>query len=254
MKSRISGHLEIYRSDLDCIAKKDKTLLDLIESGFFSGKLLDQIMEEKQFPVFHLLNDEKKVLHELVSQKLAQDHEKLRLNKLSEEYEKNLIEITDVFDDFLKQKYCYELKKLFVRSLDRDSEKNLFRTINYFIHFINWDCSFYNFYDSTYEIVPSRLKLIEIHISRELLTRIKAYMAYYTHANILKRFLEKREQGKISVLNYLDWKNTIKGMLKKQFISLFGTNKGNEYIGALDNILKEKINGGLQPGIHQTRR
>jgi len=86
------------------------------------------------------------------------------------------------------------------------------------------------------------LKTIENLLSNDLRITIKAFMAYHTKVNILKRFFEKREKGKISTLSYLDWETDIKSFLHKEFEDLFGEQKALEYIISLDNILREEVN------------
>ena len=66
-------------------------------------------------------------------------------------------------------------------------------------------------------------------------------MAYHTKVNILKRFFEKREKGKISTLSYLDWEVEIKSFLQKEFEDIFGEQKALEYIISLDIILREEV-------------
>ena len=66
-------------------------------------------------------------------------------------------------------------------------------------------------------------------------------MAYHSKVNILKRYMEKRENGRISTLSYLDWITDIKDFLIKEFTKLFGKKKALEYVNNLDRILDRKI-------------
>ena len=77
-------------------------------------------------------------------------------------------------------------------------------------HYINWNLPFSNFYEITYEVIPSELKYIENHLDKPLLTSIKAYIAYHSKVNIVKRYMDKQEDGRTSTLSYLDWITDIK--------------------------------------------
>jgi hypothetical protein len=241
IKSRIDDHLKIYKSTLDKFTKGDKKFQELINSGFFSQKNLDNINTKQVFPIFQLLEDEIYVIKKLVDFKLNSKKEDYNLQNISREYEIYMLEISDVFDNYIKSQYIEEVKSIFVQSIDKEKEKVIFKIANYLIHFINWNNSFYNFYDSTFEVFPSALKKIENRFSSELRTNIKAYMAYYNNINMLKRHFEKKEQGKISTLSLLDWQTDIKEILKKQFTKFFGRRKAAEYINCLNKIILTTI-------------
>jgi hypothetical protein len=175
------------------------------------------------------------------------DNDDFTLNNFSFEYQKHTEEITQVLDTSIKKLFRDELKVIFLKSIDEDDNKNLFSISNYLIHFINWDSSFSNFYDSTYEILPTELKTIESALNKELRATIKAFMAYHANVNILKRFFEKREQGKISTLSFLDWQTTIKDFILKQFEKVFGEQRALEYVICLDNLLVQAIKAKMPP-------
>ncbi len=120
-------------------------------------------------------------------------------------------------------------------------ERKTFNIANFFIHYINWNYTFSNFYEITYEVIPSELKYVENYLDPTLLTSIKAYMAYHSKVNILKRYMEKQEHGRISTLSYLDWITDIKDFLIKEFNKLFGKKKAQEYVNNLDRILDVEI-------------
>ncbi|MBN2350835.1 MAG: hypothetical protein JXJ22_18500 [Bacteroidales bacterium] len=246
IKSSVSEHLDIYRSDIVRISQNDPLLFEMILSGFFSEILFEKILLEQLFPVFHLLEDEKNVIKTIVEEKVKENPQDFDLTDLNDEYKKNLLEITEILDSHIKTRYREELNNLFLKSIDKaEKEKNIFRISNYFIHFINWENTFYNFYEATYEINPSKLKAIENHLPPDLLTEIKAYLAYYSQINLVTRFLNKREQGRISTISYLDWKNTIYDILCNQFRKLLGGKKTSEYMSVLDTILKKKIQNNI---------
>ena len=241
IKSRIDDHLKIYKSTLDKFTRGDKKFQEIINSGCFSQKNLDNINNNQIFPIYQLLEDEIYVIRKLIDFKIIRKNEDYNLQNLGREYEIYTLEISDVFDSYIKNQYIEEVKSVFVHSIDKEKEKVIFKIANYMIHFINWNNSFYNFYDSTFEVFPSALKKIENRFSPELRNNIKAYMAYYNNINLLKRHFEKKELGKISTLSLLDWQTDIRDILKKQFTRFFGRRKAAEYINCLNKIITNTI-------------
>jgi len=164
---------------------------------------------------------------------------KTDLSGIGQLYENCVKEITDIIDDYIKSSFQEELKVLFLNLIDSIEKKELFKLVNYFIHFINWNHPFYTIYDATSELMPSELKKIEAHLSKDLRLSIKAYTAFYTYINPLKRFFEKREQGRIATLSFLDWQSDIKDLLIRQFGSLMGRKTAILYVNRLDDILRQ---------------
>lgn len=241
IRSNISEHLKIYQSDIFRICKQDKDYLDVISSGHFSEKFFHSILKDQIFPLYQLINDETLVIKKILLYKNSAREVIISLENFQEEYHLNTIEITDLLDIHIKKRYIAELKQIFLDSIDVEAKKDLFRISNYMIHFINWSNTFYYYYDLTFEVMPSGLKKIENALSRELQIAIKSFLAYHTNVNVLKRFLEKRELGKISTLSYLDWRTDIKGIVQKQFDKIFGKKISGEYINVLDEILREAV-------------
>ena len=242
IKSRVSEYLKLYRSDMDRITQGDKELYELICSGYFSEDLLEDMISNKRFPVYNLLEDEKYVIGKVLEMKDKQFLRQMTKESLEKEYQKYTLEIIDVFDGNVKSAYLKEIRELFHFTADKPKEKELFRLVDYLIHFINWDNSFYNFYDTSFDIIPGHLRKVENRLSHSLRLTIKAYLTFHSHINTLRRLLEKRELGRISTLSLLDWQTDIKNILTKQFITVFGRKKSTEYIQALQKILKEEFN------------
>ncbi len=242
IKSRLNEHLKIYQSNLEKFANSDRQFHKLINTGYFSENSLKTINTEQIFPIHHLLNDEIYVLKKLIDYKINKKSGDFNLENLEREYITYTLEISDIFDSHIKNQYIEEIKSIFLQSVDKDKDKMIFNISNYLIHFINWNNSFYDFYDTTFDIFPGALKKIENRISRELRNKIKAYMAFYNNINQLKRHFEKRELGKISTLSFIDWQTDIKDILKKHFSAFFGTRKAKEYISCLDNIITKTVN------------
>ncbi len=241
IRSRVSEYLKLYRSDLEKITQGEKELYELICSGYFSEELLNDMISSKRFPVYNLLEDEKYVIGKVLEMKEKQFLRHMTAELLEEEYQKYTLEIIDVFDRHVKSAYLKEIRELFHFAADKAKEKELFRLVDYLIHFINWNNTFYNFYDTSFDIIPGHLRKVENRLSHSLRLTIKAYLAFHSYVNTLRRLLEKRELGRISTLSLLDWQTDIKNILSKQFVTLFGRKKSSEYIQALHKIMKEEF-------------
>jgi hypothetical protein len=241
IKSRLSQYLGLYHSEIEHITKKDSQIDKLILAGYFSEKLLNNILSEFVFPIAPLIEDEVAVITKIIRLQKPFENRQFSLNNFSSEYIKHVTEITDILDSGIKDAYRKSLNKVFLESVDKGEERKTFNITNFFIHYINWNYTFSNFYEITYEVIPSELKYVENYLDPALLTSIKAYMAYHSKVNILKRYMEKQEHGRISTLSYLDWITDIKDFLIKEFNTLFGKKKANEYVNNLDRILDMKI-------------
>jgi hypothetical protein len=241
IKSKINEHLKIYRSDIERITKNNQEMNDLLMQGYVSERFFDEIVKSKLFPLFQLLMDEVLVITRIISLQQPFTNKDFTLNNFSEDYTKYSEEITQKLDSKIKELYLNELKGIFLKSIDQDENKDLFKITNYLINFVNWQNSFSNFYDTTFEILPNELRTIENLLSNELRTQIKAFMAYHSKVNVLKRFFEKRELGKISTLSHLDWQTDIRDYVYKEFEQLFGEQKTLQYIVSLETLLTQDL-------------
>jgi hypothetical protein len=241
IKSRMNQYLGLYHGELEHLTKKDAQLDRLVLSGYFSEGMIEKIAADEIFPVAQLMADEIGVITKIIRLQKPFENKSFSLNNFSAEYQKHVTEITDILDSSIKDLYRSSLNKVFLDSVDKEAERKTFNIANFFIHYINWNYTFSNFYEITYEVIPSELKYIENYLDPTLLTSIKAYMAYHSKVNILKRYMEKHEHGRISTLSYLDWITDIKDFLVKEFTKLFGKKKALEYINNLDSILDHKI-------------
>jgi len=243
IKSRLSQYLGIYHSEIEQLTQKDSQLDKLILSGYFSEKFFDRINDDNIFPVAQLLEDEVAVITKIIKLQKPFENSRFTLNHFSTEYKKHATEITEILDDTIKDFYRKSLNKLFLDAVDNKDLKKTFNISNFFIHYINWNLPFSNFYEITYEVIPSELKYIENHLEPSLFTSVKAYMAYHSKVNIVKRFMDKQKDGRISTLSYLDWITDIKEFVIQEFTKLFGKKKALEYVSSLDRILDRNIHG-----------
>ena len=243
IKSRIYEQFGIYESEINQITKKDSELSSLILDGYFNEKQIDKIYANQVFPLYPLLADEIEVIKRIIILMKPFENRNFTLNDFSGEYAKHITEITDLLDESIKRDYRGNLNKIFHKTVDNNEEKRIFNISNYFIHYIGWNYSFSNFYETTYEVIPSELKYVENYLEDELLISIKAYLAYHSKVNILKRYMDKKEKGLISALSYLDWLTEIKDFILMEFTNIFGRKKAQQYVDALDKILVREIHG-----------
>lgn len=242
IKSKINEHLKIYRSDIERITKNNKDFYELLMQGYLSDRFFEDVLRIKLFPLYHLLQDEVAVITRIIEYNRPFTNKDFSLNNFSEDYSKYTEEISQKLDSKIKSWYLKELKEVFLKTIDQDENRDVFKITNYLIHYINWENAFSNFYESTYEIIPTEFKTIENFLSNELRVGIKAYLAFHSKVNILKRFFEKRELGKISTLSYLDWETNIRKFIEKEFEILFGEQKALQYVISLDTILTSDLN------------
>lgn len=237
IKSRINEHLKIFRSDVERITRNDETMHSFLMEGYVSDRFFDSVKSAKLFPIFQLLMDEVAVITRIIERLHPFTDKDFTLLNFSEEYSKYTEEITDKLDSKIKENYLAELKAIFLKTIDQEENRDTFKIVNFLINHINWRNTFINFYESTAEIIPNELKTIELLLSNELVTQIKAFRAYRSKVNLLKRFFEKREQGKISTLSYLDWQTDIRDFVFVEFEKLFGEQKALQYVVCLESIL-----------------
>lgn len=244
IKSRIHEFLKIYRSDIERITQNNAEYYNLILDGYFSEKLLENIERKKLFPLYQLLSDEVSVLKRIIANQKPFENKNFTLYNFGWEYQVHTTEITKIFDVHIKDQFQAELKKIFLKTIDQDENREVFKTTNYLINFINWENSFSSIYEATIDMLPENMKMVEQQISRELYTSIRAYITYLHKVNIVNRLFERRQEGRITTLSYLDWQTDIKNYVHQEFVKALGDQKALEYLISLDNILQKAITSG----------
>jgi hypothetical protein len=241
IKSRIQEYLKIYRSDIERLTQNNVDYYNLILEGYFSEKLLDAIEKKQIFPLYQLLNDEIAVLKRIIISLKPFENKDFTLFNFGWEYQMHTTEITKIFDNSIKEDFKKELHQLFLRTIDQENNRQIFKIVNFFINYINWNNSFSSIYETASEILNDEIKLIENLISKELYISIRAYMEYLGKVNIVNRLFERRQEGRITTLSYLDWETEIKDQLYREFSNMFGEQRALEYIISLDSILHHTI-------------
>ncbi len=240
--SKISKFFNIYSSELDRYINCEKDTRKLLMSNYFRQMDIDYFNKEQTFPFFHLMNDEKEVIMKIIDlKKNGEDGDRKILNNLGEEFDKYTSEITELMDLQMKIRYKEAVKNIFIKCIDNEDDKDLFNLTNFLLHYINWDNSFYNFYETTCDLLFSQLKSMENRFDNTLKTQLRAFLAYHSKVKVLKRFFEKRELGKITTISFLEWTTEIRAFLVKEFEKIFGEQKALEYIMSIDYLLEEAL-------------
>jgi hypothetical protein len=242
IKSRIHEFLKIYKSDIERITQNNDDFSELLLNGYFSEKFIDNIEKKKIFPLYQLLIDEVSVIKRIISHQRPFDNDNFTLFNFGWEYQVHTTEITKIFDEHIKTLYIKEIREIFLKTIDQDDNREVFKIANYLITYINWNNSFSSIYEATNNILSDELRMLESMMSNELHISIKAYLAYLSKVNIVNRLFERRQEGRITTLSYLDWQTDIKDYVYREFIPLFGEQKSLEYLISLDNILLKAIN------------
>jgi len=241
IKSKINEHLRIYRSDVERITKGNEMMHELLMEGYVSEKFFEEIKRSKVFPLHQLLTDETVVVAKIIALHQPFTNEDFTLNEFSEEYAKYTEEITNRIDNKLKSLYLSELQSLLLKTIDREEKKEIYKMVDFLINYINWSNPFHTIYTITSDILPYEVRKIEDLLNPELRVQIKSFITFREKVNLLKRFFEKREMGKISTLSYLDWQTDIRDFVYKEFETLFGPQKALEYVLTLESLLKSDM-------------
>jgi hypothetical protein len=241
IKSKIQDYIDPYRGSIQQ-HNSDKKQAALMSEGYFTEELLSEILKKNQAPFYSLVNDEIRIITSIIQSNRPFHNNSFSLLNFSHLYELYLQDIYEILETAVKKYYINELNRIFLASTKKDSSRKLFKVTNYFIHFINWNNSFFDYYENTYEVLPSEIKYIENYFSEELMTQIKACLAFHSRSNYLKRFVDKTEKGLFPTINYFDWQETGREFISREFTSLFGKQKATEYLSSIDFILSRELN------------
>lgn len=241
IRSKIADYCQLYRSDIKNLIDNQQELLKHALQGYYTEKFYTLIFKEKLFPIYDLLMDEIQLIEKIISFNQPFDEKNFTAHNVGTEYVKHTTDIAHILDDNIKELYLNEIKGLFVKSIDPKKSQEVFQISNYFIHFINWEKRFSSFYEMTYEVLPSEIRLLENYLSPEFKCLIKAYMAFQTQVNIIRRTFEKKIPGKISTLSWFEWESDIRSSLTRKYEKIFGKTKTKEYIDGLNKVISDYI-------------
>jgi len=240
LKSKVHEYFNAYRGYFEKLFPDPEKAI-LINQGYFSEQLFKKISNENIFPLTNLLWDETELISKIIKSILLYNTKSFSLYNFSSIYDQHIIDIHEILEQAIKKNYFLELNDIFLKSTKSEDSRKLFKVSNYFIHFINWNNSFCDYYEITYEVLPSEIKFLENHLTEDLKLNIKALLAFHSRCNYLRRYLEKTEKGNLPNINYMDWLDSGRDFISKDFIKIFGKQKAVEYINALDFILSKEL-------------
>ncbi|MCB8994710.1 MAG: hypothetical protein H6538_03780 [Bacteroidales bacterium] len=240
LKSKISDYFNVYRGNLEKLFP-DAEKLKLINQGYFTDALFRKINSENIFPLSSLFANETELISDIIRTILHYNTKNFSLFNFSSLYDEHIKDIHEILELAVQKYYIRELNDIFLRSTKSEDSRKLFKVSNYFIHFINWENSFCDYYEITYEVLPSEIKFLENHLTDELKTDIKALLAFHSRSNYLRRFLDKSEKGLLPNVNYMDWLDSGREFISREFINIFGKQKAQEYMNSLDRILSKEL-------------
>lgn len=240
LKSKIYEHFNSYRGYFEKLFPESEKL-KLINQGYFSDNLFRKISNDNVFPLSNICEDEIILITRIIKSILLYNTKAFSLLNFSSIYDNHIKDIHEILEQAIKSYYIRELNEIFLKSTKNEDARKLFKVSNYFIHFIKWDNSFCDYYEITYEVLPSEIKFLENHLSEELKLNIKALLAFHSRSTYLRRFLDKTEKGQLPNINYIDWLDSGRDFITKEFIKIFGKQKAVEYITALDFVLSKEL-------------
>ena len=240
LKSKIHEYFSSYRGYIEKLFP-DREKAKLINQGYFSDDQFKKISHEKIFPLTNIFADETDLITRIIKDILFINTKLFSLNNFSSIYDLHIIDIHEILEQSVKKYYFRELNDIFLKSTKNEDSRKIFKVSNYFIHYINWDNSFCDFYEITYEVLPSEIKFLENHLTEDLKLDIKALLAFHSRTTYLRRTLDKIEKGRIPSINYIDWMDFGREFISKEFIKIFGKQKAMEYINSLDFILSREL-------------
>jgi hypothetical protein len=240
LKSKVFEYFNSYRGYFEKLYP-DAERARLINQGYFSEQLFKKISNEKIFPLTNIFEDEIDLITKIIKSILLYNTKSFSLNNFSSIYDNHILDIHEILELAVKNYYIRELNEIFLKSTKTEDSRKLFKVSNYFIHFINWDNSFCDYYEITYEVLPSEIKFLENHLTEDLKLDIKALLAFHSRSNYLRRFLDKAEKGRLPNINYMDWLDSGREFISREFIKIFGKQKAIEYLNALDLILSKEL-------------
>jgi hypothetical protein len=193
-----------------------------------------------------LLADEVQIISHIIKNACFYGANKLSLSDFSRIYDLHLKDIHQILDESIKAFYLRELNKIFLDSTKNKTTRKLFKVCNYFIHYVDWRCPFCDYYESTYEVLPTEIKLLENHLSDDLKKDIKALLSFHSRISYLRRYLDKTSKGRFPNIHYIDWLDEVRDFISRDFIKIFGKQKALEYISSLDIILSKEVKTAIK--------
>ncbi len=235
--SRIGHYLRPYSSDAELLVDKDPYSSKLLLEGFLSESLMKKSKSNNLFPLTSLLEQELEIVKKTAMIE-TRSTEKLYDNSFARTYARYSSDIAERLDRIIKDAFYNKLEQIFESYVNSQNDQRAYKTANYFLHYINWNNTFKDIYERSYEIMPGDIKHIEKYFSTELYTAVRAYLALLPSLNILRQKFSSRNEGKITALAYIDWLSNIRELVHDIFFEYFGDRLADEYLKCLDGLLE----------------
>ncbi len=236
--SRIGHFMRPYMSDIESLVDKDLSSSGLMIEGFLTEGLMKRAKTEQVFPLTSLLEQELEIIKKAALREIELNGE-LTDNNFAWSYARYSSDIAEILDRMIKKEFFKELEQVFEKYVNSDSDQKAYKIANYFIHYINWNNSFKDIYERSFEIMPDDIKHIEKYFSPSLSAAVRAYLALLPSLNILRQAYSSRNDGKITNLTYIDWIGKIRNVACEIFIRYYGERQGTEYLDRLDDLLEK---------------
>lgn len=240
LKSKVFEYFNTYRGYIEKLFP-DPEKAKLINQGYFSEQLFKKINNDSIFPLSNIFEDETLLITRIIKSILLFNTKSFSLLNFTSVYDNHIRDIHEILEQTIKKYYLQELNYIFLKSTKDEESRKLFKVSNYFIHFIKWDNSFCDYYEITYEVLPTEIKFLENNLSEDLKVDIKALLAFHSRYTYLRRSLDKTEKGQLPNINYIDWLDSGREFISKEFIKIFGKQKAVEYLHALDYVLAKEL-------------
>lgn len=240
LKSKVYEYFNSYRGYIEKLFP-DPEKAKLINQGYFSEQLFKKINNDSIFPLSNIFEDETLLITRIIKSILLFNTKSFSLLNFTTVYDNHIRDIHEILEQTIKKYYLRELNEIFLKSTKDEESRKLFKVSNYFIHFIKWDNSFCDYYEITYEVLPTEIKFLENNLSEDLKVDIKALLAFHSRYTYLRRSLDKTEKGQLPNINYIDWLDSGREFISKEFIKIFGKQKAVEYLHALDYVLAKEL-------------
>jgi len=240
LKSKVYDYFNSYRGYIEKLFP-DTEKAKLINQGYFSEQLFKKINNDTIFPLSTIFEDETLLITRIIKSILLFNTKSFSLLNFSTVYDNHIRDIYEILEQTIKKYYLLELNDIFLKSTKDEESRKLFKVSNYFVHAIKWDNSFCDYYETTYEVLPTEIKFLENNLSEDLKVNIKALLAFHSRYTYLRRSLDKTEKGHLPNINYIDWLDSGREFISKEFIKIFGKQKAVEYLNAIDFVLAKEL-------------
>lgn len=244
LESLFAKSMKFYLNELKEYSQQNSCSSKLLLNNYIREKDFLTFQKNIELPFGKILRQEILFFEKHIHKKWGSEPSFVDFNEeFRDIYNLYTHDITGYLDDQIKIHYLEGVRNVFIKSTDNEGDKDMFNFSNFLLHFVNWEFSFYDFYETTRDILYGPLKKIESRFSYELNISLKAYLSFRSKSNALLRYIENKEHGKFTI-TFIDWEMEVKQVLINEFEKIFGIQKSKDYVYALDRLLSESLEKG----------